>query len=195
MYRPVSVLKQLQDLLIVAYRSGDFDIFEIRDTQLWHRETCKQNEHESEIMNINVRGDFCCTTGADNCVKVWQIKPYKRLLKAIIFKVTVAMTATFLNSDLDLVIGHENFISVIKASTYMPYFKEASDDEQFLEKLTRCDDKYMQKLAKLDQRLRSNVVPDLEIIKKSTFAVQRKDSSRIELEPLKTVKVIKENAV
>ena len=62
-------------------------------------------------MTVDVRDEYAVTVGQDMTVKVWSLNP-KRILREIVFSEGV-QTAAFINSDLDLVIGHQNLISTI----------------------------------------------------------------------------------
>ena len=59
-------------------------------------------------------------------------------------------SATFYNQELDLVVGHDNLISIIRAKQYMPYFDQALEAEGSKDPLNLCTDEYMQKLAEIE---------------------------------------------
>ena len=167
MHRPVDIIQPTENnKFFLAFESGDFDWFHLSQRQLFHQYSQRQHEHDKRLTSVNIyAAAYCVTVGQDWAVKVWCIEP-KRLLRSIQFNAPV-QSACILNSKLDLMVGHENLISLISSSQYLPNGIDVQydgiPDIGNEPELTLCTDQFMLKIKTEDDRLRSlNFAPEEE---------------------------------
>lgn len=87
-------------------------MFEIGDTDVTMIEFDKRNEHEQSIISCQTFGNYLVTVGIDQLVKIWDTQSGKQLLKEIYFESPVS-SAAFVESNLNLIVCHSNFVSKI----------------------------------------------------------------------------------
>lgn len=66
--------------MLIVYDSGDFDIHQVVDNQLYVAKSNKQHEHSGLILQISVHNEFAVTVGCDCYVRVWSLYP-KQLMR------------------------------------------------------------------------------------------------------------------
>ncbi len=89
----------------------------------------KTSEHDDSLLSLDMlpeKGLILSACG-DGFVKVWNQK--KEMIREIQFNQPI-VSAVFLNSDADIIVGHSGQISVIHASDYDPFEVKLPSDEQ-----------------------------------------------------------------
>lgn len=146
LHRGVSKLLPLsQSRFLVVYESGDFDVHwcDPATGSFYWIETPKQFEHSLKIESINIEGNFCVTVGQDQAVKLWDLDPQvgKQLIRDIVMH--GVESACFINSSLDLAVGHQGKITKIKAERAMPsFFAEKRRKEREQQRLHETKKKF-----------------------------------------------------
>jgi WD40 repeat protein len=162
MYRPISNIISMKNVLLVAFKPCDTQVFrydqELED--LVHIKTDTTFEHESEITDVDTfpEKNLFISGSMDGFVKVWNAK--KEMIREIKFPEPV-YSVSFLNKDCDILVGHLGKVSTVSHKDYVPYeiaklYQPNAEDVNtfFLRKRTRADSDLFVQLKMKDDELK-----------------------------------------
>lgn len=118
-------------------------------------------------MDITADSQHMVTCDSNMMCKVWRLWPTKVMLRAIRFS-TGVQTASILNEQLDLIVGHNNILSLVPAAKYLPQIRRREVDsvERFETQLSQLNegvtavpgtDRLMRKLSLKEAKLRKKM--------------------------------------
>jgi len=124
----------IKNRILVGFETGDTELFQWQDNELNSLYTNKDSEHERKItgfislfffknilgIDVNEELEMFITTAEDGIVKIWNWD--KVLLREIKFAENIG-AGLILNNECDLIIAHQNKVSIVRASTYKPFHK------------------------------------------------------------------------
>lgn len=107
------------DRFLMVFKTGETELFEFNSTEdcLFYIESGKEREHDGPLTgcDFNKFVNLLVTSDASGMIRIWNIN--KKFLREILFPHPVD-SVCFLNTKGDLLVSHEERISVIKFETY-----------------------------------------------------------------------------
>eukprot|EP00826_Nyctotherus_ovalis_P037119 TRINITY_DN3366_c0_g2_i2.p1 TRINITY_DN3366_c0_g2~~TRINITY_DN3366_c0_g2_i2.p1 ORF type:complete len:317 (+),score=87.54 TRINITY_DN3366_c0_g2_i2:68-1018(+) len=164
----------LSDRIFLAYSSGDQELLQWNEPNLYVVQFLKELDHEKCINSSDSIPSkrLTLTCSDDGALKVWDYK--RQLIRQVRFPYKLPYAA-FMNFGGDVLTCYQNIVSVIPFATYWPKREAREEAEEFLIKVTGDD--IAKELAKAD-KIDPNIV-FAEEKKADNFESIRKDSNLI----------------